>query len=666
MSRKIFSQSDEKTFGKVFSLKMRLFSEVAGLLLMISQVVTAQTTLPQPILTPPINGPAAYSTTATQLQTPLKTTDQSDNLQESQQAVVKVEESSFALTPENEAAKKIIVSKVYDAQESAGNSYIVRLDGSDKAVVIDPGYNYEAIVKYLKQINVNVEAILLTNGYFARIAGNEPLRKEWSKATILIGEKDATLLTDTKTNGSEQYGGITSPNANVWLKNDDAFTLAGIPFHVLATPGHTAGSMSYAITADQNGVVFTGDFIYKDGASSAALPTSNEDDLNKSLETFLKTQYAETVIFPGYGANTTVAAFYEQLTGKSVSLLKESENSTDKQSPIIIVERDSGVLPAQTTIVTAPPMAYATTEIIVENYRRPWLNVGVVLPVWSSWYRPWHYYQDRHFYVDILPPIFYSPFYRPHFHGSYYPPLIAPPRPGHVVRPPNFRPPVWIPPRPERPDFGRPPIHGRPGDRPGVGRPNPPATMPTPSARPNPPRPESIRPNPPATRPTPSARPNPPRPESTRPTPSTRPNPSRLESIRPNPPATRPTPSARPNPPRPESIRPNPPATRPTPSARPNPPRPESTRPTPSTRPNPSRPEGRPGAERSRSGNNRQDNRNLSGERSGFSRPASTQSAAASSPTSENRRSGERPFGGQRSGGSRSEKRNQTESPSQE
>ncbi|MDR1384772.1 MAG: MBL fold metallo-hydrolase [Planctomycetaceae bacterium] len=648
MLRKIYSQIDGKTFGKVFSLKMRLFTEIVSLLLMIAPVVTAQTTLPPPTLTPPINGPiAVQTTTATEASTPLKTTEQSNNPQDSHQAVVKIEESSLTFTPENEVAKKIIVSKVYDAQESAGNSYVLRLDGSNQAVVIDPGYNYEAIIKYLKQMNVNVEAILLTNGYFARIAGNEPLRKEWSKATILIGEKDATLLTDTKANGSEKYGGVTSPNANVWLKDDDAFTLAGIPFHILATPGHTAGSMSYAVATDQNAIVFTGDFVYKDGMSSAALPTSNEDDLNKSLESFLKIQYAETVILPGYGANTTVAAFYEQLTGKSVSVLKNSDTSVEKQSPVIIIERDPDVLPIQTTIVTAPPIAYTTTEVIVENYHRPWLSVGVALPVWSSWYRPWHYYHD-HFYADVLPPIFFSPYYqRPSFYGGYYPPLVVPSRPGYVIPPPNFRPPMWGPPRPDRPDFGRPPIGViRPNDQAGMNLERPPI-------RPFPSRPDAG-----------AGRPSAGRPDATRPTPS-RPDVGRPSSgqpgvARPTPPATRPTPS-RPDMGRPSSRRPenNLSGNNQSYSGRPG----GSTRQAVSTPQQSAASTRMPTIARSYSPSTRSDSSSRPSVRP---QASSTQSiAAASSSASENRRSSGRASGSSR-GNSRSENRKQTAATSNE
>ncbi len=565
-------------------------------------------------------------------------------------AVMKIEESTHKLTPENQEAKQVIVSKIYDTQDPLGNSYLLRVSGNAKAIVIDPGYNYEAIAKYLDQLKVDLEAILLTNGGFLRIAGNEELQKRWPQATILVGEKDAGLLTDTKANMSSEFGGVTSPIANVWVKDGDMFEIAGIPVSVVGTPGFTPGSVTYVLPTDDTTIAFTGDFIYKDGISNGGMPSSSEDELQKSLDHFLETQYAGTLVFPGNGANTSVSEFYQQMTGKSVSVI-DGDKTNDSDSPIIIVERDPATV-VVTEPVYVPTVEYRTETIVVERDVRPWLAVGVSIPLWSNWYRPWDDYY--HYHGPVLPPIYY---YRSHrgwsgYHGGYYPPpLIVPSRPGRPVFPPGFVPPPdrW----PDRRGVG-PYIPGawpgRPGsDRPGPDRPGPdrPETRPdrpggrpfTPGAWPDrpgsdrpgfrpgrpgqgpditPPRPDQVRPNrpdtrpspglTPGTRPVPGTRPNdrpvPGMPSGNRPTPGTRPSdrpvPGMPSGNRPVP-GTRSSsdsrmtpavPSARPSitpstrPASPSAVRPG---TRPGSDARPTPPSP-ATRPTPapSTRPTPS------------------------------------------------------------------------------
>ena len=513
-------------------------------------------------------------------------------------AIIKIEESTHEFTPENQETKQIIISKIFDSGDSLGNSYLIRVNGTGKAIVIDPGYNYEAIAKYLKQINVDLEAILLTNGFFLRIAGNEELRKHWPDATILIGEKDAGMLTDPKANMSNEFGGVTSPIANVWLNDGDAFEIAGIPLSVIGTPGHTPGSMTFVLALDENIVAFTGDFIYKDGISSASLPSSNEEALQRSLDRFLEMQFSGTLVFPGHGENTTVAAFYQQMTGRSISVIDSPEAVADN-SPVIIIERD----PATTVLtetVFVPTIEYRTETIVIDRFVRPWVSVGVTIPFWNSWYRPWYGYHHHH----PLPP-FRPPHVRPpHWSGGYPPPLVVPQRPGRPdLRPdrpdgnrPSIRPPQPGGPviRPPRPDQNRPGDANRPGpNRPGDT--NRPETRPTPGIIPG------IRPG---TRPTPGVI------GGNRPVPGTRPNdgavPGTRPSDRPIPgtrPANRPTTQTRPESSiRPEtrpaiSTRPAPatrPETRPTTSTRPTAPT-TSTRPAISTRPAPTtRPETRP------------------------------------------------------------------------
>ena len=428
-----------------------------------------------------------------------------------QRAIMKIEESTHNLTPENQETKQVIISKVYDTQDPLGNSYLLRVNDNNKAVVIDPGYNYEAIIKYLGQLNVDVEAILLTNGGFIRIAGNGELLKKWPNATILVGEQDAGLLTDPKANMSSEFGGVTSPIANVWLKDGDAFEIAGLPISVVGTPGFTSGSLTYTLATDDAAIAFTGDFIYKEGISSGSMPTSNETELHKSLDYFLDSQFTETLVFPGHGENTSVAEFYQQMTGSSISVIADNNTPTG-DSPIIIVERDPATVVVTQQPIYVPTVEYRTETIYVDRYVRPWVNVDVGIPLTTSWYRPWN---DYYYYRPTPLPVYsYRPYpgwslyfgwsnaslgfnFSNNPRGYYPPPLVVPPRSPRPVLPPNYTQP--------RREFGGPGWSGQPGPgrpgitppvrpiQPGPGRPNP--TQPGPG-RQSPGQPGSSQPTP--------------------------------------------------------------------------------------------------------------------------------------------------------------------------
>ncbi|MCL2347224.1 MAG: MBL fold metallo-hydrolase [Planctomycetaceae bacterium] len=371
---------------------------------------------------------------------------------EANQVVMKVQEATFPVTEENGATKRVmIVSKIFDAKESYGNSYIVRHVGRTGAIVIDPGYNYEAIIRYLKSKDCQLEAILLTNGYFARMAGNAELKRHWPEAKILIGEADAKMLTDIKANMSEEFGGVTPPKADIPVRDGDRFDLAGIHVWAISMPGHTPGSTCYMIDSDKSPIVFTGDFIYKDGISSADLPISNQEDMQKSLQAFFESQYAETVIFSGYGDDTTVGAFYEKLTGTPIDAAGTSTTiqADAVQEPLppqpLTIDRTQTVpgssepQPAVTNVmidnrtVYVPPVQYATSEILLSDFSYPWFRpgIGVRVPFVTFWVpvRP-------SYSISYMPPRVWSFRIGPYPYPTYFYPYSSR---SHRSRPPYYR-----------------------------------------------------------------------------------------------------------------------------------------------------------------------------------------------------------------------------------
>lgn len=50
-----------------------------------------------------------------------------------------------------------------------------------------------------------------------------------------------------------------------WVRDGEAFTLAGYPVEVMASPGFTRGACTYLVRVDDRKIAFTGDLIYGDG-----------------------------------------------------------------------------------------------------------------------------------------------------------------------------------------------------------------------------------------------------------------------------------------------------------------------------------------------------------------------------------------------------------------
>ena len=77
---------------------------------------------------------------------------------------------------------------------------------------------------------------------------------------IYAGEAEKKFLLDTKSNLSKDMGRPVTVTADVYLKDGEELDLDGIRIKVLATPGHTAGGVSYYFP--EGGFLICGDTLF--------------------------------------------------------------------------------------------------------------------------------------------------------------------------------------------------------------------------------------------------------------------------------------------------------------------------------------------------------------------------------------------------------------------
>ena len=71
------------------------------------------------------------------------------------------------------------------------NCYILEVEGTQLAAVIDPGDEADRILEVLKEAQVKVEYILLTHGHYDHTTGVPELHEALPEAKIYIHEADA-------------------------------------------------------------------------------------------------------------------------------------------------------------------------------------------------------------------------------------------------------------------------------------------------------------------------------------------------------------------------------------------------------------------------------------------------------------------------------------------
>ncbi len=179
------------------------------------------------------------------------------------------------------------------------NCYLIESDKA--AIVIDPGYKRENILKFLMENENKERLILITHGHFDHIGGAEYLRNE-TGVKIGIGALDEPALRDNELNCAINFKRTLNPFSADYKYNDgDEITVGDITLKVIASAGHTVGGVSYL--CENN--IFTGDTLFNSSVGRTDFIGGSFKELEGSIKK-LYTLPDETVVLAGHGESTTI------------------------------------------------------------------------------------------------------------------------------------------------------------------------------------------------------------------------------------------------------------------------------------------------------------------------------------------------------------------------
>jgi len=170
------------------------------------------------------------------------------------------------------------------------NCYITSCEHTGNTFIIDPGDDPQPIINYIFRNEFIPKGIILTHGHPDHTGAVKVIKGELN-APLRINQKDVFMLAPA---GIKQVEG--------YLTDGEILPLGRLEFSVIHTPGHSPGS----VCIYGEGVLFSGDTLFRHGVGRTDLPGGSPEELEDSLGNKVLVLPGETIVYPGHGPETTI------------------------------------------------------------------------------------------------------------------------------------------------------------------------------------------------------------------------------------------------------------------------------------------------------------------------------------------------------------------------
>jgi hydroxyacylglutathione hydrolase len=188
------------------------------------------------------------------------------------------------------------------------NAYLLTAPDRGEAVLIDaPGEVWPAVAEQLAADGVKLTELWITHGHWDHTQGGAEVVRQ-SAATVSAHPADRVLIETPEVMSAFLAGQIRLEPLRVdrWLKEGDRLQALGQDVEIRHVPGHCPGNILFYFPALQT--AFVGDAIFSGSVGRTDLPGGSAQELEQSIRSRIYSLPEATVLHPGHGPATTVAA----------------------------------------------------------------------------------------------------------------------------------------------------------------------------------------------------------------------------------------------------------------------------------------------------------------------------------------------------------------------
>ncbi len=213
-----------------------------------------------------------------------------------------------------------------------GEQTYVVWDSTGECVIIDAGNSNDRENRALDELialhSLRPVMAINTHGHFDHTLGVEYVKERYN-IPFALSRKDQFLLDNAQTSGSVFGVKIgRMPQIDIDLDSLDEVKFGESTLKILRTPGHTPGHVAFFSAED--GVVFTGDTLFRESIGRTDLPGGDYSWIMTSILRELIPLGDEVKVYPGHGPETTIGheSMYNPFV---VEVLNEQVNYKDAE-----------------------------------------------------------------------------------------------------------------------------------------------------------------------------------------------------------------------------------------------------------------------------------------------------------------------------------------------
>ena len=166
------------------------------------------------------------------------------------------------------------------------NVFVVRCRATGEAVLIDAANEHEQLLELCQLLGVT--RVLETHGHWDHIQAIPAMREAGYE--VAVTALDAPRLKDV--------------GYDVFIDDKEVIEIGNLRLHAIHNPGHTEGSISFAVA--NTPLLFTGDTLFPGGPGNTTLEGGNFATILHSIDTKLFTFPDNTIVLTGHGLDSTI------------------------------------------------------------------------------------------------------------------------------------------------------------------------------------------------------------------------------------------------------------------------------------------------------------------------------------------------------------------------